>query len=450
MARVLIVSNIRVFDEAGMATGPGLRAWGIARALSVRGHQTILAEPGQGRGKQPDADREGVRLISWRRNDTEFVRSVAHADVVIVQPGTTVAAAFGGLETRCLVVDLYNPVMTEAQALTAPTPAGLEQLEWILCAYRYFLQRGDYFLCAGERQRWFTIGALAHAGRHNPLSDLNDLLHLVPMGVEATPPSASPDSPLLRGRVVPTNAELLIWPGGIYRWFEGVTAIRALHELRRNRPHATLVFVGADNPLQPAASNSGVAEARAVARELGLLGVHVHFVPWQAYDNRAAVYREADLAVVTHRPLLEAQFSWRTRSVDCLWGGLPLVGTAGDEVGEIAERAGAAVCVPPEDPIALAGALRELLADPDRRAAMSAAARTLAAETWSWERVTEPLHHICLDPRPAPDRGVMAQHLGGRLAARPTPPMTPRRVFRRVGGSIRYRLGIRIPALARR
>src|SRR5262249_33836920 len=137
MASVLIVSNIRVFDEAGMATGPGLRARGIAAALAARGHQTFLAEPQRGRIKEPGTGaqrtqlrspgfagypparfagtrgRDGIQLTSWRKKDREFARMAAQADVVIVQPGTAVAAAFAGLETRCLVVDLYNPVMTE-------------------------------------------------------------------------------------------------------------------------------------------------------------------------------------------------------------------------------------------------------------------------------------------------------------------------------------------------
>src|SRR5262249_19252413 len=257
-----------------------------------RGYQAILAEPQRGRVKEPGSIRDGIQLTSWRRKDPEFARMAARADVVIVQPGTAGAAAFAGLGTRGLVVDLYNPVMTEAQALTTPTPAGMEQLEWILCAYRYFLQRGDHFLCAGERQRRFTFGALAHAGRHNPFTDLNELLHLVPMGVEAAPPLAAAGSPLLRGRIVPADAELLVWPGGIYCWFEGVTVIRALAELQRDRPRARLVFVGADNPLQPAASSAGVAEARSAARDLGLLDLHVHFTPWLAYEDRPAIYRE--------------------------------------------------------------------------------------------------------------------------------------------------------------
>jgi glycosyltransferase involved in cell wall biosynthesis len=442
MATVLIVSNIRVFDAAGMATGPGLRAWGLAAALVARGHRTTLAAPRCGQEARPRGARDDVSIVEWTPGTRDLKKLLASADVVIAQPGVGIAAAFSGLDRRCLVVDLYNPVVPEQMAVMAPSELNLKQFEWILRSYRYFLARGDFFLCAGERQRLFTLGALAHAGRLNPLTDLNDLLRLVPMGVESAPPPAQHTERLLRGRVVPADSELLLWPGGIYGWFEAVTAIRALALLRRTRPRAVMAFVGAENPLDPSASQIGVASARAAARELGLLESGVYFAPWLPYEARAAMYQESELAVLTHRPLLEAQLSWRTRSLDCLWGGLPLVVTTGDEVGEIAERAGAAFCVPPEDPEALAAALNALLADPARRAAMAGAARRLAVERWSWERVTEPLHQICLDPRPAPDRRV-ERRLGVGQSAQLSRPFLARRLAGRLVGPLRRGLSRR-------
>jgi Glycosyl transferases group 1 len=196
--------------------------------------------------------------------------------------------------------------------------------------------------------------------------------------------------------------------------------VRALARLRRERPRAVLLFVGAVNPLADHLSSPGAAEAAREAERLGLPPDAVRFAPWLPYDQRAAIYAEADLAVLAHRPLLEAEFSWRTRTLDCLWGGLPLVVTEGDEVGEQAARAGAARCVPCGDDAALAAALAALLDDPAQRAAMRIAARQLATGTLSWERVTEPLHALCLAPRPAADRDhrVLARSLGRMIAPR--------------------------------
>jgi hypothetical protein len=116
------------------------------------------------------------------------------------------------------------------------------------------------------------------------------------------------------------------------------------------------------------------------------------------------MYFEADVAVTAHKPLLEAEFSWRTRTLDCLWGGLPQVVTAGDELAERAAAAGAALCVPPENPIAMAKAIAALLEHPAQRAAMRRAARAMAGDTLRWDRVVEPLDQLCREPYPAPDR----------------------------------------------
>jgi starch synthase len=45
--------------------------------------------------------------------------------------------------------------------------------------------------------------------------------------------------------------------------------------------------------------------------------------------------------------------------------------------------------VPPEDPVALAAAISELLADPGERERLAQAARAAAAGPYSWDRVAE-------------------------------------------------------------
>jgi glycosyltransferase involved in cell wall biosynthesis len=50
----------------------------------------------------------------------------------------------------------------------------------------------------------------------------------------------------------------------------------------------------------------------------------------------------------------------------------------------VGERHGAAALVPPGDAAALAGALRDLLADPERRGELGAAATRAAAGPYSW------------------------------------------------------------------
>lgn len=66
--------------------------------------------------------------------------------------------------------------------------------------------------------------------------------------------------------------------------------------------------------------------------------------------------------------------------------GVPVVASTAGSLPEVVGEAG--VLVPPEDPEALAAALRSLLADPARRAELGRAARSHAAR-FGWDRVAE-------------------------------------------------------------
>jgi hypothetical protein len=153
---------------------------------------------------------------------------------------------------------------------------------------------------------------------------------------------------------------------------------------------------------------------RALAEELGLTGKHVFFNDgWVEYAQRQNFLMEATLGVTTHFDSAETRFAFRTRALDYLWVGLPVVTTEGDWFAELVDREGLGLSVPPEDPDALADALYRLLSDP----AMMETCRERAAAvrpSLRWSVVLEPLAAFCRQPQRAPD-----------LLAPPPPPELP-------------------------
>jgi hypothetical protein len=165
--------------------------------------------------------------------------------------------------------------------------------------------------------------------------------------------------------------------------------------------------------------------------------------------------RAADLAVSTHWDHLETEFAFRTRVVDYLWCGLPVVSTSGDELADVVERSGAGSVVPPGDVEALCAALVRMAASAEVRAAAGAAAQELAAEM-SWDAVCRPLADFCAAPRRAPDRAldtVARVQLGLRTPGLPhgSPLQRLRAAFREGGGRLLVRrLAHRVPVRRRR
>jgi hypothetical protein len=144
-------------------------------------------------------------------------------------------------------------------------------------------------------------------------------------------------------------------------------------------------------------------ETRQVSDKLGLTGKHVFFNDtWVDYDQRQNYLLDADIGVSTHFQHVETTFSFRTRMLDYLWAGLPIVATEGDSFARLIESQGLGITVPEQDVDALADALERALFDDD----FQAPARKNVAEVreqFRWHSVLAPLVAFCRDARRAAD-----------------------------------------------
>lgn len=116
---------------------------------------------------------------------------------------------------------------------------------------------------------------------------------------------------------------------------------------------------------------------------------------WVPADRRYDLLRDVDLLVAPHRPSLETRLSLRTRFLDALAAGCPVVTSEGGAMSRLLNEHRAGWVAPVGDPDALARVLAEVLADPQAR--REGARELLAA--FRWERVLEPLVRFCRDPR---------------------------------------------------
>ncbi len=376
--RILVVSAEPV--GARMA-GPAIRAYELARALAAHADVTLSA---------PAPSESDLPLLQAGLADyDELVAAVREHDVVVAQllPPRLLGRIWQ--EPTRLVVDLYNPTVVEAIEATRSKPAASRaRLNRIVGrAAAAHLAAADFALCASERQRDLWLGVLA--GREALEPDALDRLAVVPFGLRAEPPRAAA-RPVMRGTLVPEDARVLLWGGGIWDWLDAPTAIRAVARLPED---VVLVFQGVKRPaLLERDEHAAGAAAIALARELGLEGERVIFNhDWVPYEERGAWLLEADIGVSAHPAHLETRFAYRTRIVDYLWGGLPVVTSAGDVLGDEVATRGLGRAVPPGDDESFAGACESVLADPEPFRANIRA----AAEELRWDRIVQPLLDFC-------------------------------------------------------
>ena len=384
--------------------GPAIRAAELARALAAE-HDVTLAAPAPSR-----APSERVRLVEagFEQLDVLIEAAGRHEVVVAQELPPTLLSRLARLPAR-VVLDLYNPVVVEVLEAVAARPARSQRRIRSLIAARTRAQLAvaDFIVCASERQRDLWLGGMALAGlidletyRRDPT--LRSLIDVVPFGIPAEPPRAAASSPLRAAfPAIGPEDRVLLWGGGMWGWLDPQTVIRATAMLDSTH----LVVMGTGRP-GPARTGQEPFTERAVefARGEGLEGERVHFnAGWVPYDERGAWLLDADLGVTAHHDHLESRYSFRTRVLDYLWAGLPVVATRGDALADLVEREGLGRTAAPGDPEDFAAACRMLLDDPDAHA--SARERIAAvAPGLRWEEAAGPLVEWCSRHREQPPR----------------------------------------------
>jgi glycosyltransferase involved in cell wall biosynthesis len=365
-------------------SGLGIRYVELARALAPHAEVTVASG-------SPDAT--AVHDVATARYDVHAPQAlrplIAHADVVVAPPQWPLVARWLRRCDARVVHDVYTPEALETAQLFAGRPPALRRLmvDATLDRLHDALSSAHHLICASEKQRDLWIGALLATRRIDPRRcdrdpGLRETIDTVPFGTPAQPPRRS-GGPGIRGALAQIAAgdEIVLWNGGIWRWLDAPTAVRAVALLAERRPGVRLVFMGAAAAAQ-AASRRAAEEAEAVAHELGALDRTVLFHrDWAPYAERADWLLDADCALSTHADSLESRYAFRTRLLDCFWAGLPIVATAGDDLAaRVAADGLGEVCAPGD--VAGAAAAIERVLDRGRDAYALGLAGASAAHAW--------------------------------------------------------------------
>ncbi|KMY23032.1 glycosyl transferase family 1 [Actinobaculum suis] len=400
MAKIAIVTLDTFTDRMA---GPAIRVWEMAKYLAQKHTVRALSFS--------EVTREGDGFELRATSVPAFREDLGTPDVVIVQGYLLQTFPWLGEQEFKLVVDLYDPLHLESLEVEKHRPLRDREFAFTHAADELArqIQVGDFFLCASPMQRHLWLGEMVALGRVQPKvydadPTLKRLIDYAPFGISEQAPV--PTQHAIRGKIdgITQASKVIIWGGGIYNWFDPLTVIRAVAQARHEIPDLHLVFMGAKHPNPDVPEMRMVGQARQLAQEIDPAGEFIHFQEsWVPYEQRQNFLCDADIGISAHFENIETEFSFRTRILDYLWCGLPMISTVGDFFADRIQRADLGRTVAYEDVQGMAEAIVAMLNNPEQ---LQAYKNNVAkeAKNFTWSRTLQALDKFCEAPYFATDR----------------------------------------------
>ncbi|MCX6383191.1 MAG: glycosyltransferase [Actinobacteria bacterium] len=392
---LLIISDEVVAAEMA---GPAIRVWNFAKILS-KYMNVILATP-----NEPNFPPMEFEIIRYT-DDLSVVNLSARADILLF--GGAIFSKFKSLKKidKYLILDIYDPynLATLEEYKNKPIGEQIEMNKFVVEVLNEQLYHGDYFICASERQRDYWLGMLSALRRVNPVTYYADatfrkMIDVVPFGLPESKPVHEKD--VLKGVVkgIKKGDFVVLWGGGIYNWFDTLSLIKAMKIIWDKRKDIKLFFLGVKHPDPLVKELNLVNETVSLAKSLDVYENNVFFnFGWVKYEERQNYLMESDAGIVTHPVHIETRFSFRTRTLDCMWASLPMISTEGDFFSDLIREKTLGIVVKEKDPEDIANAIIRLAENKEFYNKCVSNLKEIAKD-YTWDKVCAPVLKYCMDP----------------------------------------------------
>ncbi len=258
-----------------------------------------------------------------------------------------------------LLTTLHHPITVDRELALSHAENAYRRLT----QRRWFGFLGMQIRVAQQLPRVVTVSESSKKDINAQMKVPLDRMSVVPVGVDHTVFRPRPERPRIPGRLMVTSSSDVPMKGL-------VPLLEAVAKLRTERD-IELVVIGRPT------------EGGRVDRTIERLGLRsaVRCVSGITDDELACLYAESEVAVV---PSLYEGFS--LPAIEAMACGVPLVATTGGALPEVVGTDGdTGVLVAPDDPEALAGAIRRVLDDPDLAARLGAGGRDRVLGRFTWQ-----------------------------------------------------------------
>lgn len=412
MSRILVMGHELPGLAEGTIEARSYRTWQFVEPLLENGHDVCLIASHR-KSQRNVAHTLSASLVYHRLNLWER-KWLGQANAIAdeFKPDAVLAVMFNnGLRAtrlahkRPLWIDLYGDRLTENQiaAHTRKSNRGLE----ISPEYLKLISRhADKYSTCSNPQKFAMVGQLGMASRLNGYTMGYEFVHPILPGASSKHADVTPEV-IVRGNSILQDAFIVLWAGGYNVWTDVDTLFQALDQAMGMDPRIHYVSAGAGVKLTNNNSYERFLKMIANSRHRD----RFHMLGWQPSSVVPGLYRQADVGVNLDAFHYETQLGTRTRLVEMMHYGLPVITTLGCELSYIVESQGLGLTFPIGDAKTFANHILTLAKDRSLQQKLAAQAERYTNNQLSFQTTTQLFQEWANNPAFAPDRAEKKSYL---------------------------------------
>jgi len=288
---------------------------------------------------------------------------------------------------RPVWMDIYGDTLTIQQAAMyrAQSNRGLDTTIWFM---NQVARAGDHYSVCSVPQKHMLVGQLSMAGRLDARTFGHDLVDVIEPGVAPTSGAQQLTRSAAREELDQSpEAFVVLWCGGYNTWTDVDTLYQGLEQAMRADARVHFVSIGAST--YEAADNQYERLLRLVdgspyRERFDMRG-------WQPWETIPRYYAAADVGISIDALHYETIYGTRTRLLEMIGAGLPVLTSLGSELSYILQERGAALTFEPGDAQILGEHITGLVNMPNQHRALAEAATRLGQTELSFAATTGPL-----------------------------------------------------------
>lgn len=417
MSRILLIGHPPPFlDPTAKVEAAHIRTWQFLAPLVEDGHRVWLCVDWPDASATPQLPSAWAypmnicfvplgRRVGWPRRLQRIHDSVGPDCIVAVNFDCCLYAT--KLRTRTpLWMDIYGDYLTIVQAACYRRSSN-RGLATSVALLRQVLSRGDAFSACGGRQRDALVGELAMTGRLDARTFGYEFVHVVPAG--AAPAMTAPSPPAGREQLaalgVPAASFVVLWCGGYNTWTDVETLFAGVEMAMRREPTIHYVSVGASTYDAP----ETVYQRFVTMAQRSAYRERFHLLGWRPWSEVARFYVESDVGLNVDGAHYETTYGTRTRLVEMIAAGLPVITSDGCELSHELAGHGAAATFAMGSATALSAHIVALAQDRRRCGDMRRQSLAYAREELTFSATAASVRNWVRKPQVAPDRVTLSR-----------------------------------------